>query len=100
MFNFNDLRNIIYGPYVPPCERHPYYDDPRDVKPENKSSGDSFREAFASGKIPFSYINQKNYRPKEAWDDKYVNLRRCPKCGTYFQPLNNFDSPYCFDCRE
>lgn len=36
------FKNVIFpmaldaleGPYVPPCERDPYYEDPRDVKPD------------------------------------------------------------------
>lgn len=27
-----------FNPYVPPCERNPYYDDPRDVGPNHDST--------------------------------------------------------------
>lgn len=27
-----------FNPYVPPCERDPYYDDPRDVKPGSEDN--------------------------------------------------------------
>ena len=29
------MNENLFKLYIPPCQRNPYYDDPRDVKPED-----------------------------------------------------------------
>ena len=47
----------------------------------------SIREAFNSGKFPFSYIKQKLYTPMDTWNESITDMKQCPKCGTYFNHL-------------
>lgn len=77
---YDRIFNIIH-PYVPPCERNPYYKDPRDVDP---SVDDSFRHPFVNSDATTFCID----------------MRKCSKCGIYFQPDNPFDSDLCHDCRN
>ena len=58
------------------------------------------REALNSGEASFSYIKQKLYTPMDTWDEDVTDMKQCPKCGTYFQPLSSFDSPFCSECRD
>lgn len=110
-YNFTNIFGCFQcEEYVPPCERNPYYDDPRDVKPTEEEWAANIAKAMSD------YSNQRiNFVPPPQYpfhqyppcgcdssepQQAAVNLLHCPKCGTYFQPLHNFDSPYCFDCRD
>lgn len=70
--DFNNFWQSVFNiPYIPPCERNPYYDDPRDVKPE--TSNPYVNGFFTVGS---SYCDpiQKDAIP----------LVKCSRCGTYF----------------
>lgn len=73
---FNNFWQSIFDvPYIPPCERNPYYDDPRD-----------FNGDFSTWRAAIN--EQENTK----------TLTKCVKCGTYFIPIS-FDR-LCEDCRN
>lgn len=49
--------------YVPPCERNPYYDDPRDVKPEERADNGATIKIY-----------------------QVLELIECDECHSFFQP--------------
>lgn len=70
--------------YVPPCERDPWHDDPRDVKPGSDTS----------------------YNPGHAWNqfvertksEDIVSMTQCTKCGIFFVSVDGQTT--CYNCRE
>lgn len=79
MIGFTDL---FYGEYVPPCERNPYYQDPRDVNPN-----DTFNDTVSGS--------------------EFIDLSQCPLCCGYFQPWYGISKGglgmqryICKDCSE
>lgn len=103
---FKDIFNAIYGcEYVPPCERNPWYDDPRDAKPSECAHTSHQAEETTE-----SYSEQTVYEA----DDTTPNLGtvqqmyQCSKCGTFFimEPPKTmiFGIPQietlCHKCRE
>lgn len=59
-----------YKPYIPPCGRNPYYDDPRDVKPNVEDNAIEMTQCRQCGTY---------FVPDGSWIRPHV-LTLCEKC--------------------
>lgn len=69
-----ESHETCFGEYVPPCERHPFYEDFRDISP-------SITDVFIN-------LHREIYNPwwkQPAEQVKNIELVECSRCGAFFR---------------
>lgn len=76
-----------FCPYAPPCQRKPYYDDPRDLTPEERvNQGFKNVNTWPFG-TTFSDLanNISNVASVKEAEPGTLELIECDECHTFFQ---------------